>query len=107
MPLLDGSGMTQALVAFVVIALLGLVLRWTFSHDVRNPSPPPPPRDPDDFGLLAPVAIVETQEDADRVRGALADAGIRATVNVAGDGRIRVLVFATDVIRARRALPSL
>jgi hypothetical protein len=106
MPLLDGRGLTQALVAFAIIGLLGLVLRWTFGRELRNPQAPTPPHDPDDFGLLAPVAVVESLDEADRVRGVLAGAGIRATVNVADDGHIRVLVFASELTRARRALPS-
>jgi hypothetical protein len=105
-PLLEGRMLIQTVLVFAMIALLGLVLRWTFSRD-RNaptwpPEQPPQPGASDDFGLLAEVAALESAEDARRVRGVLAEAGIRATTTVAADGRHRVLVFASDIHRARR-----
>jgi hypothetical protein len=87
------------LIVFVVIGLLVFLLRWTFSGSgVRNPPEP----GPDDFGLLTPVAVVETAEEAQRVRALLTDAGIRATRTVGSDGRHRVLVFSAELDRARR-----
>jgi hypothetical protein len=58
--------------------------------------------DGDDYGLLAEAARVESPEEAERIRGVLAAAGVRATTTVGRDGRTRVLVFAPDVHRARR-----
>ena len=58
--------------------------------------------DGDDFGLLAEAARVESEDEADRIRAVLAQAGIRATSTVGRDGRLRVLVFTADVHRARR-----
>ncbi len=101
----------QAVIVFAVIALLAVMLRWVYGRE-RRAKPPWPPentsadggRDTDDsdFGLLAPVALVDTAEEAQRVRALLADAGIRATTRVTVDGRHRVLVFETEVHRARR-----
>lgn len=108
----------QMLIAFAVIALLGLVLRWTFGRD-RRANPPWPPTDSatltdasghtdnarsdaDDFGLLAPVAVVDTAEEAQRVQSMLAEAGIKATSSVGTGGRHRVLVFEAELNRARR-----
>jgi hypothetical protein len=86
------------LVVFVVIGLLVAVLRWTFSGSgARNPSEPAP----DDFGLLTPVAVLETAEEAQRIRALLTEAGIRATRTVGSDGRHRVLVFSAELDRAR------
>jgi hypothetical protein len=58
----------------------------------------------DDFGLLDVAAIVDTADTAEQIRAVLADAGIRATVAPAADGRVRVLVFETEVARARRVV---
>jgi hypothetical protein len=63
---------------------------------------PVPSSQPDDYGLLASVAAVDTADEAARVRSRLADAGIRATTTVGVDGRHRVLVFSTELHRARR-----
>jgi hypothetical protein len=60
----------------------------------------------DDYGLLAPAAIVETPEQAARMRTLLSQAGIRATTTIGADGRHRVLVFARDLHRARRVAGS-
>src|SRR5262245_35007621 len=55
-----------------------------------------------DFGLLATVAVVATATRAARLRRHLAEAGIRATTAIDRDGRHRVLVFASELYRARR-----
>jgi hypothetical protein len=99
-PSLDGQLLTETLIAFLMIGLLGFVLRWTFSRD--QGTPPWPPSDPEDFGLLAPVATVDNADEAARVRAMLADAGIKATTAAGTDGRHRVLVFSTELDRARR-----
>jgi hypothetical protein len=58
----------------------------------------------EDYGLLGVAAVVETADEAEQIRAVLADAGIRATVAEAPDGRVRVLVFEADVPRARRVV---
>jgi hypothetical protein len=77
--------------------------------DTRNTRPDAPDtpntpagRGPDDFGLLATVAIVATIGEADRIRARLRAAGIRATTAPGPHGRYRVLVFESEVHRARR-----
>lgn len=99
-PSLDGQLLTETLIAFAMIGLLGFVLRWTFARDPGTPVWPS--GDPEDFGLLTPVATVDTADEAIRVRAMLADAGIKATTAAGPDGRHRVLVFATELDRARR-----
>jgi hypothetical protein len=89
------------LIAFAVIALLGLVLRYIFGRG-RSATVAWPPQDPDDFGLLAPAAVVEHREDAERLRVLLADAGIKATTSVGSDRLYRVLVFSSELDQARR-----
>ncbi len=110
MPVTDGALILQVLIAFAVIGLFALVLRWAFRHDSKTRSAlaeldraaEAPSGDPDDFGLLSTVAVVESQDEATRLRRVLGDAGIRATVSGTRDGRHRVLVFRSEVNRARR-----
>ncbi|HEX6871382.1 MAG TPA: hypothetical protein VF163_09825 [Micromonosporaceae bacterium] len=197
MPVLDGRLLSQTLVAFAVVAMLGLVLRWAFrgdrgragswppesgatdpasagirpganqpagldrtspgtpgtdqaGKDRANPDwanterggpdrvnpdrahpehggpdranpdldPERPSQDrpggertnpapvsvsePEDYGLLATVAHVDTVAEAARVRTNLVRAGIRATTTKSRDGRFRVLVFRSELARARR-----
>ena len=104
-----------------MIGVFGLVLRWTFARDRRATEAWPPPPSPssfgarpavvkavaavppaEDFGLLAPVAVVDTEDEAAQVRELLTAAGIRNTLNVTNSGRLRVLVFTAELDRARR-----
>jgi hypothetical protein len=102
-PLVDGNLVAETLIAFLMIGLLGFVLRWTFARDKGMPMwPPAEPSDSDDFGLLAPVATVDTADEAARLRAMLAEAGIKATTTAAPAGRYRVLVFSSELDRARR-----
>jgi hypothetical protein len=117
----------EILIAFAMVGLLGLILRFTFSrelprgsddpalasHDdgtldlddgsytVVSEDPAPTPA-ADDFGLLAPVAITDDEAAAARLKARLGEARIRATTTKGSDGRYRVLVFSTEVDRARR-----
>jgi len=56
----------------------------------------------EDYGLLAEVAIAASGEEAERIKARLGAVGIRATTTVGRDGRHRVLVFASEIHRARR-----
>jgi hypothetical protein len=87
------------LVAFAVIGILAAILRWASSSEFKTVVPD---RTTDDFGLLTPVATVEDRAVARSLRELLGRAGIRATVAPAGDGWVHVLVFETELDRARR-----
>jgi hypothetical protein len=65
-------------------------------------APAVPSVQPEDYGLLASVAALDSAAEAARVRSLLANAGIRATTTVGADGRHRVLVFSAELHRARR-----
>jgi hypothetical protein len=95
----------EALMAFAVIALLALVLRWAFSRGNRSRRRAWPPDNPD-YGLLVPVVVVDTLGEALRMRSRLLDAGIKATTAFGVDGRQRVLVFGSDLDRARRVVAT-
>lgn len=88
------------LVALVVVAALGLVLRWAYGSSRR--AQPPPARESADFGLLREVAVVGNDDTANALRALLSDAGIRSTKAPMDHGSVRVLVFASDLDRARQ-----
>lgn len=91
------SGLLTAAVVLVAVALLGLVLRVMVGNGWSRPARPAD----EDFGLLRVAALADDAAGAQVVCGLLAAAGIRATVAPQLDGRVRVLVFATDLARAR------
>lgn len=87
------------LVAFLTVGVLALVLRWAYG--TSRTALPPAPGD-GDFGLLREVATVADQAEANALRAVLSDAGIRSTSGPAEHGRIRVMVFSSDLDHARR-----
>lgn len=92
------------LVAILVVVALIVVARWVF-----RPSRPKrtvqriDASDARELGLLVVVATVN-RADAAEQRGRLADAGIRASTSLRQDGRYDLLVFSSDVSRARELL---
>jgi hypothetical protein len=86
-------------VAFLAVLLL---CRWVFTP---NHPEPRVPKERGDYGLLMPITVVRTVDDAQMLRELLAEAGIRATVADA-DGGFAVLVFSDDVARARELVRS-
>ena len=88
-------------IAFVVVGLLALFLRWAFGTGRSNPTPPPP-----DDGLLTLVVTLSRRESALALRAVLSDAGIRSTVRFPAPHRADVLVFPEDADRARSLAAS-
>jgi hypothetical protein len=88
-------------VAFAVLAVLALFMRWAFGtgygRDKRRRAPAPPTDD----GLLTMVATLSRRESALALRAVLSDAGIRSTVRCPAPHRADVLVFPEDAPRAR------
>ena len=108
-PLTHGWSVFSPFIALALIGALAMVLRWTFRQDRGEPQGifATPGTDgvatAEDFGLLGAATVVETSAAAEQIRAVLADAGIRATIAEATDGRVRVLVFEADSVpRARR-----
>jgi hypothetical protein len=92
-------------IAFVVLGLLALFMRWAFGTgygrektrtDRRRTSAPSP-----DEGLLTTIATLSREESALALRAVLSDAGIRSTVRFPAPHRADVLVFPEDASRAR------
>jgi hypothetical protein len=86
-------------IAFVVLALLALFMRWAFG--TGRGSPPAT-----DDGLLTRVATLSNREAALALRAVLSDAGIRSTIRFPAAYRSEVLVFPEDADRARMLAAS-
>ncbi len=92
------------LIVVPVLIVLVLICRWVFSttdRDRRAARARAAAASRGDFGLLVPVAVVRTAEDAESLREVLAAQGIRATVTPDDSGARTVLVFRRDEDRAR------
>lgn len=90
-------------VALLLVAVLALLLRWTFSRGRSLVEKPPRSGSASDYGLLVPVADPPTFVEAELIRLTLEDVGIRATLAPTTDGP-RVMVFEADVKAARAHL---
>ena len=104
MPIGVGSSLhflVGPLIAFVVLALLALFLRWAVgTGSDHEPAPPA------DDGLLTRIATLSQREAALALRAVLSDAGIRSTIRSPAAHRADVLVFPEDADRARMLAAS-
>jgi hypothetical protein len=108
MSIAAGTGLDALMgpaVAFVVVALLALFMRWAFGTGYgREKSRPQRGRtaaaSPDE-GLLTTIATLSREESALALRAVLSDAGIRSTIRCPAPHRADVLVFPEDASRAR------
>jgi hypothetical protein len=91
------------LVAFGVLGVLVLLLRWTFSHKGSLVPRPARPGRPSDYGLLVAVAKPSTFVEAEVIRRHLEAAGVRATLAPTTAGPA-VMVFPDDAPAARLAV---
>jgi hypothetical protein len=92
------------LIALGAVGLLALFLRWAFGTQRPVRRRTGPVGEDADFGLLTEVTRVGTAAEAHALRAVLSDAGIRSTTSAGDDGRIRVLVFTTEVDKAKLVL---
>jgi hypothetical protein len=87
-------------IAFVVLLLIGLFMRWAFSGP-GGPERRRSRRSSPDEGLLTRIATLSDRESALALRAVLSDAGIRSTIRFPEAPRADVLVFPEDAERAR------
>lgn len=92
------NGVSTLLIAFGVMALFALVLRWASSLDTDKAHRK-------DYGLLREVAKVPSTTAARVVEERLQDVGVRATTVPSPDGDgLRIMVFPADQDVAIRTL---
>jgi hypothetical protein len=83
-------------------------MRWVFAPSRPRRGPLRRPDDASDateLGLLTVISVALPRADALRLRARFAEANIRSSMSRRRDGRYDVLVFDTDVERARLVLP--
>jgi hypothetical protein len=89
-------------VALAVLAVLVLLLRWTFR---RGGSLVTPRGRADQYGLLTPVAAPADYASGEILRRRLEAAGIRTNLATTLEGP-RILVFPQDVERAKQVIAA-
>ncbi len=99
------SYLLQPFLAFLVVGLLALVLRWGFGGERRRSLVERRPKagHSDEYGLLTSIASPGTFVEGEVLRRTLEEAGIRATLAPTSDGP-RLMVFPEDEAAARRML---
>jgi hypothetical protein len=91
------------LLAFAVVALLMVLLRWAFGRGKSLVARQPVRGTSEQYGLLVRVAAPATFAEAEQLRLRLERAGLRATLAPALEGPA-VMVFPEDVEQARAVL---
>jgi hypothetical protein len=100
-----GDDPRTALVAVVVILLLGLLTRWVFRPSRRRQAVRPvDASESPNLGLLSVIVSGVTRDEALARRAALGAADIRSSMSRRRDGSLDVLVFHGDVDAARTVL---
>jgi hypothetical protein len=80
-----------------------LVLRWAFARGGSVVERPAKTGNPDEYGMLVPVASPGNYIEGEVMRRSLVDAGLRASLAQTNDGP-RVMVWPKDVETARKIL---
>ena len=93
------------LVGLVGLAVIILLMRWTFSRGRSLVERHSPAGDPSDYGLLQMVASPPTFIEAELIRRRLLEHNIRATLAPTTEGP-RIMVFPADAAIARTVLAS-
>lgn len=100
-----GNNPSSAIVAILVILLLGLICRWVFRPSrPRTATRPVDAADSPDLGLLTVIVTGLTKQQSLERRAALGEAGIRSSMSKRRDGALDVLVFHADADAARALL---
>lgn len=102
----SASFLVGPLIAFGVVGILVLLLRWTFRSGVSVVAKRPKPGTDDEYGLLVPIASPGTYVEGEIMRRTLEDAGVRATLTQTLSGP-RLMVFPDDEAKARALIERL
>jgi hypothetical protein len=98
------SSLWAPVIAFLVVGVLALILRWAWSSRPESLLSERPRAGPEtDYGLLVPVATPLDAVDGRRLAARLDEIGVRSTLTTTQSG-LRLLVFPADADRARGEL---
>ena len=101
-----GADLPTLAVLLVVLALLFVLLRWTFKPSWARRGRPVDAADSPDLGMLDVIVTDVPRAEAMRVRAKLGEAGIRTSMSRRRNGDMDVLVFHDDAEAARTVLSS-
>ncbi|MDP4676455.1 MAG: hypothetical protein ACYYNF_04430 [Actinomycetes bacterium] len=88
------------LIAFAGLGILVLMLRWTFKRGGSLIAAPAQQGQPQEYGMLVPIASPGSYIQGEMWRRSLEDEGIKATLTQTLDGP-RIMVWPQDEQRAR------
>jgi len=90
-------------VAFSGLGIMILILRWAFARGGSVVERPAKTGNPDEYGMLVPVATPSNYIEGEVLRRTLVDAGLRASLAQTNDGP-RIMVWPKDVESAKNIL---
>lgn len=99
----SASYLMGPLLAFAVVGLFVVLLRWTYQRGDSLVAKPSRQGREDAYGLLVPVASPGTCAEGEILRRTLEAAGVKANLAQTLDGP-RVMVFPDDEQKAREVL---
>lgn len=89
--------------AFSGLGIMVLILRWAFARGGSVVERPAKSGNPDEYGMLIPVASPSNYIEGEVLRRSLVDAGLRASLAQTNDGP-RIMVWPKDVESAKKIL---
>ena len=89
--------------AFSGLGIMILILRWAFARGGSVVERPAKTGNPDEYGMLVPVATPSNYIEGEVLRRTLVDAGLRASLAQTNDGP-RIMVWPKDVESAKNIL---
>jgi hypothetical protein len=101
-----GADLPTLAVLLVVLALLLVLMRWTFKPSRARRGRPVDAAESPDLGMLDVIVTDVPRAEAMRVRAKLGEAGIRTSMSRRRNGDMDVLVFHDDAEAARTVLSS-
>ena len=89
--------------AFSGLGIMILILRWAFARGGSVVERAAKSGNPDEYGMLEPIATPGNYIEGEVLRRSLVDAGIRASLAQTNDGP-RIMVWPKDVEAAKKIL---
>ena len=91
------------LVAFFGLGIMVLILRWAFARGGSVVERAAKSGNPDEYGILVPIASPSNYIEGEVLRRSLIDAGLRASLAQTNDGP-RIMVWPKDIENAKKIL---
>ena len=101
-----GADLPTLVILLVVLALLVLIMKWTFRPAQPRSGRPVDAADSPDLGMLDVIVASISRDEALQLRAKLGEAGIRTSMSRRRNGDMDVLVFRDDADAARALLSS-